>query len=151
MNGIWNVMAHDHKACDDEFARVEQASAAGDWGATANALEAFVAAMERHLGVEEQVLFPAFEQATGMTMGPTRVMRMEHAQMRGLFDEMRAATAAKDAEGLRGQAETLLIMMQQHNLKEENVLYPMCEEQLAGEAATLGEQLAAAVRRPDRG
>ena len=42
MNGIWNVMAHDHKACDDEFARIEQASAAGDWAATASALEAFV-------------------------------------------------------------------------------------------------------------
>lgn len=149
MNGIWNVMAHDHKACDDEFARIEQALAAGDWAATGLALATFVAAMQRHLGVEEQVLFPAFEQATGMTMGPTRVMRMEHAQMRGLFDDMRAATAAQDADGLRGQAETLLIMMQQHNLKEENVLYPMCEEQLADQRTALAGQLAAAVRRPD--
>jgi hypothetical protein len=28
----------------------------------------------------------------------------------------------------------LLIMMQQHNLKEENILYPMCDQALAGDA-----------------
>lgn len=147
MNGIRDVMAHDHKACDDEFALIEQALAAGDWGRTGAAIEAFCAAMERHLGVEETVLFPAFEQATGITMGPTRVMRMEHAQLRGLFDEMRAAAAARDEPGLRGQAETLLIMMQQHNLKEENVLYPMCDQHLAAHVGALAPQLAEAVRR----
>ena len=35
------------------------------------------------------------------------------------------------------QAESLLIMMQQHNMKEENVLYPMCDQHLVGEPAVL--------------
>ena len=147
MNGIRELMAHDHKACDDEYAQIEQALAKGGWPAVAAAIETFCASMERHLGVEEAVLFPAFEQATGITMGPTRVMRLEHAQLRGLFDELRAAAAEGDAEGLRGQAETLLIMMQQHNLKEENVLYPMCDQHLAAHASALTPQLAEAVRR----
>jgi iron-sulfur cluster repair protein YtfE (RIC family) len=143
-------MAHDHKACDDEYALIEQALGKGDWPRVLSAIENFCAAMERHLGVEEAVLFPAFEQATGMTMGPTRVMRMEHAQLRGLFDEIRAAAVARDEPSLRGQAETLLIMMQQHNLKEENVLYPMCDQHLAGGSAGLAAQLADAVRRSSR-
>jgi hemerythrin-like domain-containing protein len=147
MNGIRELMAHDHQACDDEFASIERALAGGDWAKTIAAIDAFVAAMDRHLGVEESVLFPAFEQATGMTMGPTRVMRMEHAQMRGLFDEMRAAAVDRDEGALRGQAETLLIMMQQHNLKEENILYPMCDQHLALHATALCGQLGDAVRR----
>jgi hemerythrin-like domain-containing protein len=148
MSGIRELMAHDHQACDDDFAAIEQALSVRDWAKTAAAIDAFVVAMERHLGVEESVLFPAFEQATGMAMGPTRVMRMEHGQMRGLFDEMRAAAGEQDEAGLRGQAETLLIMMQQHNLKEENVLYPMCDQHLALHATALCGQLGDAVRRP---
>ncbi len=61
-------------------------------------------------------------------------MRMEHAQMRSLLDQMDAAMAVRDAVGLSGTAETLLIMMQQHNLKEQHILYPMCDRALAGDA-----------------
>ena len=147
MNELQELMATDHRHCDDDFARIEQAVAANDWTLTERVLTAFLAAMERHLGAEETVLFPAFEVATGITMGPTRMMRMEHAQMRALFDEMRDAATARDADGLRGQTETLLIMMQQHNLKEENILYPMCDQHLAAHVGALAPQLAEAVRR----
>ena len=30
-----------------------------------------------------------------------------------------------------------MIMMQQHNMKEENILYPMCDQHLAGETPEL--------------
>ena len=78
-----------------------------------------------------------FEAKTGMTMGPTQVMRMEHAQMRTLLDEARDALAAGNQDDYLGIAETLLIMMQQHNMKEENVLYPMCDQHLPGETPEL--------------
>jgi iron-sulfur cluster repair protein YtfE (RIC family) len=32
-------------------------------------------------------------------------------------------------------------MLQQHNTKEENVLYPMCDQVLAGQVGTLLPQL----------
>jgi iron-sulfur cluster repair protein YtfE (RIC family) len=78
------------------------------------------------------MLFPAFEQASGNTMGPTRVMRLEHRQMRETLAEMDGALASGDLEDFLGQAETLLILMQQHNIKEEQILYPMCDRFLGG-------------------
>jgi hypothetical protein len=42
-----------------------------------------------------------------------------------------------------GNAETLLIMMQQHNVKEENVLYPMCDQHLADQLENLLPELRA--------
>jgi iron-sulfur cluster repair protein YtfE (RIC family) len=60
-------------------------------------------------------------------------MRMEHSQMRELLAAGDAAVAAQDGENLAGVVETLLIMNQQHNLKEENVLYPMCDQLLGAE------------------
>ena len=147
MSSIAELMADDHRACDDEFAAIEQAVKKGDWTSAATTLRAFHDAMERHLTAEESTLFPAFETATGMSMGPTRVMRMEHVQIRSLLDDLRAAVEVADLASFRGQAETLLILMQQHNLKEENILYPMCDQHLAGELAALCGQLGSAVRR----
>lgn len=83
--------------------------------------------MEKHFQAEEKLLFPTFESASGQSGGPTEVMRGEHRQMRDLFAAMADAFSEKNADEYAGQAETLLIMMQQHNIKEENILYPMCD------------------------
>jgi hemerythrin-like domain-containing protein len=147
MQSIAGQMAEDHRTCDLEFAEIEQAVGRANWSAAALALKAFRDAIERHLGAEENILFPAFEAATGMTMGPTRVMRTEHVQMRSLLDDLRAAIETSDLASFRGQAETLLILMQQHNLKEENMLYPMCDQHLATTVEPLCRELAAAVGR----
>ncbi|WP_174873762.1 hemerythrin domain-containing protein [Vogesella oryzae] len=116
-----------HRACDDQFVAVENALRDGDWPQVVASCDAFCQAMTQHFAEEENVLFPAFEQATGMSQGPTVVMRHEHAEMRQLMDEMCSAAATLDGDALAGAADTLLLLMQQHNLKEENILYPMCD------------------------
>lgn len=130
----------DHRACDALWAEVEAAADAGDRARVTAAFAAFDAAMRRHMDMEEQVLFPAFEQATGITMGPTRVMRAEHQQMRGLLDEM--ARCAGDDGALLDHGDTLMMLIQQHNAKEEGMLYPMCAAHLRGGWAAIAQQLA---------
>ena len=137
MSTILAFLGSDHRACDDLFASAEAAVAQKNWDSARSLFDRFQAAMAHHLAMEEEVLFPAFEARTGMSMGPTQVMRMEHAQMRALLDEAADALGAGNTEDYLGQAETLLIMMQQHNMKEENVLYPMCDQHLAGETPEL--------------
>ncbi|MFC5300724.1 hemerythrin domain-containing protein [Azospira restricta] len=143
MTTIRDFMTDDHRRCDDVFAEVEQAVAGGDWAAAAAAFARFQESVLQHFAAEESLLFPAFEQKTGMRMGPTQVMRSEHVQMRELMQSAAAALAAQDADAYAGEAETLLIMMQQHNMKEENILYPMCDQHLAYETDTLVPQLRA--------
>ena len=141
MSSIRHFMTEDHRRCDDLFAEAEQAVSKKNLVAARAAFEHFRASTLAHFDGEEKTLFPAFEARTGMTMGPTQVMRQEHAQMRALLDDALVALVEADVESYLGQADTLLIMMQQHNLKEENVLYPMCDQQLAGEAEDLVNQL----------
>ena len=133
MSTIRSFMTDDHRHCDDLFAEAEQAMAKNNIEAARAAFAHFKSAILAHFAAEEKTLFPTFEAKTGMSMGPTQVMRMEHAQMRTLFDEATAALEAGDIEDYLGQAETLLIMMQQHNMKEENILYPMCDQHLTAE------------------
>jgi iron-sulfur cluster repair protein YtfE (RIC family) len=141
------ILPAHHKHCDDLFVAAEEAVQRGDWAAATAAVEHFKAQMQAHFEAEETLLFPAFEAAAGSSSGPTRVMRMEHEQMRPLLAQLEAACAAHDGEDYAGAAETLLILMQQHNMKEENILYPMCDQALGAEAEHLGARLGAMLEK----
>ena len=132
MHSIHQVMSEDHKRCDDMFVEAQKLAARKDWVAARQYTDLFTRNILQHLNHEESVLFPAFEQKTGMLYGPTEVMRDEHATMRALFDDLRQAAANESSSRFLGVAETLFIFMQQHNMKEENVLYPMMDQQLTG-------------------
>lgn len=144
MDSIVNVLTRDHRRCDELFARVETDVARGDLVAAAGGFAEFARAMERHLAFEEQALFPAVEEATGQQAGPTQVMRLEHAQMRTLFQEMAQALTSPEAQRYLGLSETLLILLQQHNMKEEHILYQLADATLGEQGARLLERLARA-------
>lgn len=141
MQLISDYMNRDHKHCDDAFARAEDMAAAKNWTGLERDGAMFLREMERHFRLEEELLFPAFEEKTGMTGGPTAIMRMEHEQMRGMFAQLRATIEAKDREQYLGVGETLLILMQQHNMKEESMMYPMLDQSLGDDAPSLLVQL----------
>ena len=141
MPQIRQILPPHHKHCDELFLTAEEAAQREDWKACANANARFAQALLAHFDAEETLLFPVFESATGMRQGPTQVMRMEHEQMRKLMEQLDAALSARATETFAGVAETLLILMQQHNMKEENILYPMCDQTLGDQVDQLAAQL----------
>lgn len=121
-----NWFTADHQQCDALWAEVEDAGT--DLAKVRAAFATFDARLRRHLAMEEDVLFPAFDQSSGMHgMGPTAMMRIEHTQMRGLLDQMARSATAREVTNL---GDTLLMVIQQHNAKEEGMLYPMAEQML---------------------
>ena len=141
MTPIRHFMAQDHLHCDAIFERAGRLAAARDWDGAATEFAQFMSLVLQHFDAEETLLFPAFEEKSGMRMGPTQVMRDEHVQMRQLMDAASAGLLQVEGDGdeeeYSGHAETLLIMMQQHNLKEENVLYPLCDQHLSDQTSAL--------------
>lgn len=137
MDSISNIMSHDHKRCDHLFAEAEQHAANKQWSQAKNTAQAFSEALLHHFEHEEQTLFPAFETATGMQGGPTHMMRHEHEQMRQLLAELIRAAETENQDRYLGLSETLLIFMQQHNMKEEQILYPMIEQQCGNNTESL--------------
>ena len=145
MNTINDFMTNKHRDCDNLFAVAEESVANGKWQKAKTEFDAFRSEMERHLAMEEEVLFPAFDAKTGMEGGPTFVMRSEHQQMRKLIDDMAQGIADKDRDGYLGVSETLMVLTQQHNMKEEQMLYRMMDQALGSEARTLLERVGAAL------
>lgn len=130
MNKIATYLDREHRRCDDQYSTAEAAIARSDWSAAESDFAAFLLLFERHLDKEERVLFPRLDRAMGNAYGPTAVMRAEHCHLRDTLQDMRAAIARRDAEDFFDNADTLRVLMHQHNLKEEGILYPHADRVL---------------------
>ncbi|MGZ3236701.1 MAG: hemerythrin domain-containing protein [Burkholderiaceae bacterium] len=132
MESIVSLLSKDHSHCDDLFFQAESNVSKSRWELAIVMYKKFKVALERHLAIEEEILFPAMGDASGNTCGPTAVMRSEHQQIRQIIQDLDSAVNTRDAKEFLGNSETLNIMMQQHNFKEEHMLYVMADQQLAG-------------------
>ncbi len=138
---ISDFMMRDHRRCDTLYADMENAANNDDAEGAILLCNRFRAAMAHHFDMEENSLFLAFEEKTGMTQGPTMVMRMEHEQMINLLQQMGHYADAKDLDGILKVSGTLLFLMQQHNVKEEQILYPMMDPHLGQNATKIIQTL----------
>jgi hemerythrin-like domain-containing protein len=133
MSTIKEYLTNDHRKCDEIFAYMEEK--AGESLKSAREItEQFVADMEHHFQMEERVMFAEFEKKTGMTQGPTAMMRQEHMQMRALMQQLLEAISDNNKNKFFGTSETLMILLQQHNMKEEQMLYTMAQQHLSAES-----------------
>ena len=80
--GLAAYFEQDHRDCDARWADVEELLSAADIELARAAWQKYAASLRRHIAMEEEVLFPAFE-AKGERAGatPIAIMKMEHQQM----------------------------------------------------------------------
>ena len=138
---ISDYLEQDHQHCDDLYMQAEEHIAETRLAEGAAAFQRFMLAFELHLAREEHLLFPELEKHLGNQGGPTVVMRNEHEQMRAILRQMQGAIEHSDIDGFFDYADHLRMLMAQHNLKEENVLYPMADRMLGAATAAMLEQL----------
>ena len=136
LRGVNEALSWDHDRLEALEAAAFEKRALGDLQLAHDLYAEFAAGLKRHIGFEEQLLFPAFEEKTGMppTAGPTAVMRAEHREIEALLGEIEAriADAAAPVESLRRSFHAVL---EDHSLKEEQILYPTTDHLLGEEEA----------------
>lgn len=94
--------------------------------------------LRRHIYIEERLLFPPIRQG-GLVM-PIFVMIREHGEIWATMDALTDQLAAgADPDQLRQTGRQLLSQLEQHNGKEEPVIYPHAD---AGLSAAAGAELA---------
>jgi regulator of cell morphogenesis and NO signaling len=140
-----DVLERDHREVDSAVERYADGSASG--ADARPALQQAVDDLRRHIYVEEELLFPALREA-GMT-GPILVMLREHGQMWPLLDaldqELHDGAADAVLEATCGQ---LLALLQRHNPKEEQILYPQVDGVLGPNATIAVRELLDAGQMP---
>ena len=120
-------MKTEHRECDETFAAAEKSVIDGDFETAEKQFLLFSNETLKHFKKEEELLFPTFEEISGSSEGPTKIMRYEHEQVRGLMGKMAEAVENKDTDAYLSIAESMMILLQQHNMKEEQMLYAMCD------------------------
>ena len=124
----------DHDRLDRIFKQFQQTKRASVADAKPY-FRTFNNGLKRHIVWEEDVLFPAFEEKTGMkSSGPTAVMREEHRQIGALLERIHDKVRRGDPGSGAEEAE-LLAVLGAHNQKEEGVLYPAIDQLLTEEEA----------------
>lgn len=84
----------------------------------------FAKGLKTHIAWEEDILFPIFENKTGMSFGgPTAVMRMEHEQIKNFLSGIEAKLEQENSN-VAEEEKNLLIVLTAHNDKEESIVYP---------------------------
>jgi hemerythrin-like domain-containing protein len=102
-------------------------------------LEFFTVFVDKcHHGKEEELLFPAMEEAgVARVNGPIGVMLQEHELGRECVREMKAAFLRMNSGDLQGPANLVrsagkyISLLNQHIEKENDVLFPMAEAKLS--------------------
>lgn len=124
---VSDYLETDHRRLDDLLPALEAVNDAAGLAKAAGAFHEFACGLNQHIEAEERVLFPAFEELTRMKVGPTIVMRAEHEEIRRLLDQASAALSAHDVAEFRRTLNRLTGMLMTHNVKEEQILYPMTD------------------------
>lgn len=143
MNTISEFLTTDHRCCDESFASLENSVAIQNWEEAKEKMQKFSFDLLHHFDMEEKVMFPTFEEKTGMTQGPTMIMTMEHNQMRQLLSVLENDIEKKDKNHFFGVSESLMMLMQQHNMKEEQMLYKMADAHLGSLVNSVIEKMKA--------
>ena len=117
----------DHDRLDDLF-KTFQRLKRSDFAKAKEAFKEFKVGLQRHIVWEEDLLFPLWEEKTGMSDGgPTFVMRNEHRQIGQHLEAIHDKVAEQNPDS--GQEEqAILNILGSHNVKEERVLYPAIDQ-----------------------
>ena len=122
----------DHERLDALF-KSFQTLKRTDFPKAKSAFLEFKAGLQRHVVWEEDVLFPLWERKSGMTGGgPTIVMRNEHREIGDWLEAICRKIQAQNPDTER-EEQTLLDLLDRHNMSEEEVLYPEMDRMISAE------------------
>ena len=125
------ALEQEHREIDGVIKKCADGSAL-DADAKAGLIRA-VAELRRHIYAEEELLFPPLRRA-GL-MGPVLVMLREHGQMWPILERLEQGIAhGVEPDVLRTDCRQLFDLLQLHNPKEEQILYPEVDRVVGADA-----------------
>lgn len=132
---VYAYLAWDHDRVDDLLARARNDVDARRWEDAGERFGAFRLGLLRHVGIEDDILFPSFVGAAAAPDDdPTQSLRDEHTEIKDAIEGMRQAVASHSGDAFEWHYANLLGVMVEHNMKEENDVYPRTDRALNEDA-----------------
>ena len=124
---ISRYFEQDHDRLDTLFNTFQQHKRS-DFAKAKEAFVEFKIGLQRHIVWEEDILFPKWEENSGMAEGgPTQVMRTEHRLIGDCLEAIHQKVHEHNPDSDREEGR-LLELLKSHNMKEERILYPSIDQ-----------------------
>ena len=142
MSGTDNWLEHEHSLYEDLLSQCQEAVENEQWGAVDRLFEQLVSSLKRHMALEEEVLYPAYESSAHAPQGPTRALREEHDQIVRLVSDMAPVIKSRGSEHTLECLVHLERQMIKHHEKEEDIFLPMASHILDAQRAEISRKIA---------
>lgn len=123
---VLDLLTRDHKRLDALLEQAMRLVNRGDISAAAAPLREFAAALERHVGVEDEILSPALGALHPGGDAPSAIMQREHNEILGQLAVVRECLAAESPQAAEIGAFCAILSgtLAKHEYREENNLFP---------------------------
>ena len=120
-----NWLVHEHSLYEDLLSRCRDAVESEDWGTVDKIIHELVTHLKRHMAMEEEVLYPAYESSPHAPQGPTMALREEHSNIVRLIRDTARVIRSRDSDHVLECLAHLDYQMIKHHEKEEDIFLPM--------------------------
>jgi hemerythrin-like domain-containing protein len=131
MNSIGSYLKGDIALCNQLYYKTCEHIQTQAFELAAETMHEFTKALERHMQIEERIVFTALEAAPEHGDPRTTTLRAEHMQIRDTLQRMWLALEARHPQAFLLHADTLRLVLRQHANKENFQLFPLVEQALA--------------------
>jgi DUF438 domain-containing protein len=126
MKKLHNWLLHDHRRYEMLLEECRREVEKKVWSKARDHLDDLVSFLKGHFVMEEQVLFPAYEELTsGLSATSTKLLCHEHDAIRSILKSMHKSLAAGDFLEARQHFHCLVRTMELHHQREEQVFLPL--------------------------
>ena len=141
MSGTDNWLEHEHSLYENLLSQCQDAVESEDWGTVDLLFKEMVTSLKRHMALEEEVLYPAYESTSHAPQGPTQALRAEHDQIVRLIRDMARVIKSRGSEHVLECLLHLEKQMIKHHEKEEDIFLPMASHILDAKREEISRKL----------
>ena len=129
MKSVLYFMGADHDKLDNIFRKFRNIKSR-DKNKAIGLFRKFKNDLQRHISLEEDILFPLFETKIGMNeTSPIYVMKIEHNEIKDLLSKIDNCFTNGDVN-TNVLEDYLIKILSEHNSKEESILYPLIDNSI---------------------
>ena len=125
MNEDTNWLTHDHAEYEAILYDCQSAAEQEDWKTATRLFRELVSHIKLHMHMEEEVLYPAYEQTMNAPQGPTLALREEHDEIYRLLRDLSHVIKTNDSHLFLESLLPLEKVLFKHHEKEEEIFLPM--------------------------
>lgn len=130
MQTITDCLKADHHRLDQLLEETLAALERGDLGQLRVRFPEYARHLRDHMRFEEEFMFPVVERVLCNAEGPVCVMRRDHQELSDRLVGMAAALYIGAIDAFRDELLSLTLSLENHNGREERVLYPAIDRLL---------------------